>query len=118
MFSCSTKRRTINRIVPHWLMRLLRERDRGCVVNGCGRTLGLHAHHVRQWAHGGRTDLDNLVLVCRRCHRKIHDEGFRLVRDQHGDIRTLRPDGRPVMRRPAPLRPDVKERMLGPPVGS
>jgi hypothetical protein len=103
-----------SRIVPHWLMRLLKERDRGCVVNACGRTFGLQAHHVKHWAHGGRTDLENLVLVCRRCHRKIHDEGFRLVRTQHGNVRVLRPDGRPVMNRPAPLRPDVKVRMLGP----
>ncbi len=103
-----------SRMVPHWLMRLLKDRDRGCVVNGCGRTLGLQAHHLAHWAHGGRTDMDNLVLVCRRCHRKIHDEGFRLVRNQYGNVRVLRPDGRPVMNRPAPMRPDVKERMLGP----
>jgi hypothetical protein len=104
-----------SRSVPPWLLRQLKKRDSGCVVNGCGRRLGLQAHHVIHWAHGGRTDLDNLVLVCRRCHRKIHDEGFRLVRDQYGRVRVLRPDGRPVTPHPAPLRPDFKYRVFGPP---
>ena len=103
------------RTVPPWLLRQLKQRDDGCVVNGCGRRLGLQAHHVIHWAHGGRTDLDNLALVCRRCHRKIHDEGFRLVRDQYGRVLVIRPDGRPVTPRPAPLRQDVRERFLGPP---
>ena len=103
------------RTVPPWLLRQLKQRDGGCVVNGCGRTLGLQAHHVIHWAHGGATDLDNLVLVCRRCHRKIHDEGFRLVRDQYGRVLVIRPDGRPVVPRPGPLSPDVKARFLGPP---
>jgi uncharacterized protein DUF222/HNH endonuclease len=103
------------RTVSPWLLRQLKHRDGGCVVNGCGRTLGVQAHHVIHWAHGGRTDLDNLVLVCRRCHRKIHDEGFRLVRDQYGRVRVIRPDGRPVTPHPAPLSPDVRARFVGPP---
>jgi hypothetical protein len=104
-----------SRVVSPWLLRQLKHRDRGCVVNGCSRRLGLQAHHVVHWAHGGRTDLDNLVLVCRRCHHKIHDEGFRLVRDQYGRIRVIRPDGRPVTPHPKPLDPDVKYRVFGPP---
>jgi hypothetical protein len=43
------------------------------------------------WAEGGTTALSNLVLLCRRHHRLVHERGgFRL------DIE----DGVPVLRRP------------------
>ena len=32
-------------------------------------------HHITWWRHGGRTDLDNLLPVCSRCHTKIHQDG-------------------------------------------
>lgn len=101
----------LRRSVPAWVARELRTRDGGCVI--CGRSSGNHAHHVKHWAHGGRTELDNLVLLCRRCHRLVHEGGFRLVRDRHGDVKLIRPDGRPVASRPAPVRPEVRERFLG-----
>lgn len=102
----------ISRTVPHRLRRQLWERDGGCVV--CERGAGNHAHHLKHWAHGGRTDLGNLVLLCRKCHRLVHDCGFRLARDRFGHVKMVRPDWRPVMNRPTPLRPEVRERMLGP----
>lgn len=46
-----------------------------CNNPGCGRREGLHAHHVHFRADGGRTELDNLVTVCRNCHALIH-KGF------------------------------------------
>ena len=103
-----------SRVVSRAQLRALKERDgQACVI--CGYTHGLEAHHVIPWAYGGRTDLDNLVLVCWRCHRLLHDRRFRLVRNGSGCMRLVRPDGRPVMNRPVPLRADVRERMLGPP---
>ena len=42
------------------------------------------AHHVRHWADGGETALDNLVLLCRRHHRAVHEEGFRITLDASG----------------------------------
>ncbi|MGH2758016.1 MAG: DUF222 domain-containing protein [Actinomycetota bacterium] len=101
-----------SRTVPSRIRRHLNERDGGCVV--CGRRAGCHAHHVKHWAHGGRTDLENLVLLCRRCHRSVHESGFGLARDRFGRVRLIRPDRRPVSNRPARLRPDIRERMLGP----
>ena len=59
-------------------------RDGGCSFPGCHRRTHLEAHHVVHWLRGGSTDLDNLVLLCRRHHMSIHEEGFSV---QPGDSR-------------------------------
>jgi hypothetical protein len=53
------------------------------------------AHHVVHWIDHGPTDLDNLVLVCWRCHRNIHDHHWQPIRA---------PDGRWTLRSPPPRR--------------
>ncbi|MCU0298020.1 MAG: HNH endonuclease, partial [Candidatus Nanopelagicales bacterium] len=46
-------------------------RDRGCLR--CGQKPRFcHAHHIVGWASGGLTDLENLCLLCPRCHRDLH----------------------------------------------
>jgi hypothetical protein len=58
------------------LRRALPIRDGGCRFAGCPRQRHLEAHHVIHWLRGGLTDLDNLVLLCRRHHMAIHEEAF------------------------------------------
>ena len=65
------------RTIPPALRRALEARDRGCRFPGCGLRF-TDAHHVRHWADGGPTRLENLVLLCRRHHRAVHEEGFRV----------------------------------------
>jgi len=89
-----------SRKVPPHMMRHLRRRDRCCRVEGCTRTWGLHAHHVEHWVDGGRTDEDNLILICRFHHRLIHRPGWRLRGDPRGRIVVIKPDGR--IHRPGP----------------
>jgi hypothetical protein len=50
--------------------RALLRRDGGCARPGCpeDRLERLHAHHLRHWLFGGRTDLANLVLLCDTDH--------------------------------------------------
>jgi hypothetical protein len=62
--------------VPSALARALRARDRGCRFPGCENHRFVDAHHVRHWAHAGETKLDNLVLLCRRHHRLVHEGGY------------------------------------------
>jgi len=71
-----------------------------CRFPGCSHTRFLHAHHVRWWSHGGRTDLENLVLVCSRHHQLIHDEGYRLRLDSHRVLHVRDRHGKPVLHRP------------------
>jgi hypothetical protein len=91
------------RTVPPALRRALAHRDRGCRFPGCGLTLCDH-HHLRHWADGGETKLDNLVRLCRRHHRAVHEEGFTIERMLGGELRFLRPDGRVLVEAP-PLPP-------------
>ena len=80
-------------------------RDRHCRYPGCDRPASwTDAHHVRWWTRGGPTDLDNLVLLCRRHHRLLHTKrGYeaKLLPDAtlvitlpNGTTRTSRPPGR------------------------
>ncbi len=48
--------------------------DDGCAFPGCDRPPSwCDAHHVRHWADGGPTDLDNLVLLCSAHHHLVHE---------------------------------------------
>lgn len=52
-------------------------RDRGCSFPGCDRPPEwCQRHHIVGWAEGGRTDLDNLTLVCGYHHRHFAAEGW------------------------------------------
>ena len=55
----------------------LARRDGGCTFAGCDRPPGwCHAHHIKHWADGGPTDLDNLALLCQRHHTIVHRDGL------------------------------------------
>ena len=83
------------RTIPPPLRRALQRRDRGCRFPGCGRRF-THAHHIEHWAQGGPTTLSNLVLLCRRHHRSVHEEGFQVLRLPGGELQFTRPDGQPL----------------------
>ena len=56
---------------------ILAARDGGCVV--CASpTERCEPHHIEWFSCGGSTDIDNLVLLCERCHHLVHDDGWRL----------------------------------------
>jgi hypothetical protein len=83
------------RTIPPALRRALMSRDRGCRFPGCGRRFG-DGHHIEHWAHGGPTTLSNLVILCRRHHRAIHEEGYDVERQPDGTVRFRRPGGWPL----------------------
>ena len=67
-----------SRTIPSALRRALQRRDRGCRFPGCENHRFVDAHHVDHWAQGGETTLHNLVLLCRRHHRAVHEGGYRV----------------------------------------
>jgi hypothetical protein len=74
------------------LRRALRRRDGHCQVPGCNRRR-FQPHHVWHWIKGGPTNLDNLVALCGRHHRRVHEGGYRIQRDPDGRIRFVHPNG-------------------------
>jgi hypothetical protein len=64
-----------------WMVRQIRYRDRECRFPACGARRFTEAHHIRWWRHGGRTDLDNLVLICSFHHRLVHEYGWSIRRN-------------------------------------
>jgi Domain of unknown function (DUF222)/HNH endonuclease len=80
------------RVVPGATRRALNVRDKGCRWPGCDRTASwTAAHHVIHWAHGGATDLDNLVLLCGYHHWSVHEGGWRIALSDHGTLVTSPP---------------------------
>jgi hypothetical protein len=84
------------RTIPPALRRALRSRDGGCCFPGCDQRRFVDAHHLQHWAHGGETKLSNLLLLCRRHHRLVHEGGFGVSRAPGGAAAFTCPDGRAI----------------------
>jgi hypothetical protein len=83
----------LRRLISAGLRRALFLRDRGCAFPGCHRPpRHCQGHHVRHWADGGPTNLNNLVLMCAHHHRLLHRSGW--------EVR-ITPDGHPEFLPPA-----------------
>ncbi len=82
------------RTIPPAIRRAFTARDHRCRFSGCG-CRHCDAHHEEHWADGGVTGLDNLLMLCRRHHRAVHEEGFRVELSGNADAFFFWPDGRP-----------------------
>ena len=80
------------RVVSGPARRALNARDGHCRWPGCDRPASWSAaHHVVHWIHGGTTDLNNLILLCRRHHWMVHEGNWQLVRSDDGRMHTVPP---------------------------
>ena len=93
------------RSIPPAIRRALKRRDGGCRFPGCTCTRFVDAHHIQHWADGGETSMANLVLLCRRHHRLVHEEGFGLYKGTDSAINFTIPDGKVI-----PPGPDTRFR--------
>ena len=89
------------RTIPPPIRRALEFRDQGCRFPGC-TSKHCDAHHIEHWADGGETKLSNLVLLCRRHHRLLHEGGFHVRMNKEGVVQFVHPRGRPLQQSPAP----------------
>jgi len=72
------------RIATDHQRKALAIRDKGCVIPGCDiEATRTQVHHVHNWAHGGRTDLNNMALLCWHHHRELDLHRVELTRNQH-----------------------------------
>lgn len=66
-----------SRVIPAAMSRALVVRDQGhCQFPGCCESRFVEGHHIKHWAEGGETRLDNLVTLCRYHHRELHRGHF------------------------------------------
>ena len=87
-----------------WMVRQVRYRDRECRFPGCGARRFTQAHHLVFWRHGGRTELDNLLLICSFHHRLVHEYGWSVARSPDGTLRWFRPGGAEYLAGPTWIR--------------
>jgi hypothetical protein len=67
---CATEKQTLALIA----------RDQGCAFPGCtDPPEWTEKHHVVPWSQGGRTDLENLCLLCDFHHDRIDSHGWRVT---------------------------------------
>src|SRR6266705_1767441 len=72
--------------------RALNTRDQHCRWPGCERPASwCDGHHIVYWTHGGGDELENLVLLCARHHRMVHEGGWQLIKTESGQIITIAP---------------------------
>lgn len=69
--------------------RAMAVRDRTCRASGCDIPAAwCEAHHAADpWSQGGRTDLDDGLLLCSWHHHRAHDDSYLHTRLPNGDLR-------------------------------
>ena len=71
-------------------------RDGGCRWPDCDAPPDdCEAHHARFFEHGGNTDVDNGLAICKGAghHRLIHEGGWTVTGDPNGELTFRDPDG-------------------------
>ncbi|CAJ1585746.1 HNH endonuclease signature motif containing protein [[Mycobacterium] wendilense] len=71
---------------------VLHARDHGCTRPGC-TTAGYHTqvHHLRDWAHDGPTDINNLALACGPDNRMATTENWTTQLNNTGRVEWIPP---------------------------
>ena len=77
-------------------------RDKGCRFPGCNYTEFTDVHHVQHWTKGGETNLDNLVTLCDRHHRAVHELGWAMKGNADSVMSFTSPHGRVMRSVPSP----------------
>ena len=76
-------------------------RDGGC--RRCGARLFVATHHIAWWERDhGPTDLENLCLLCWRCHHLVHHAGWVVTGHPDGPLTFTGPTGVAVTTHPRP----------------
>jgi hypothetical protein len=92
----------VGRCASYAQVRALIKRSKHCQYPGCTSTHELDAHHLRKYPHG-KTELENLILLCSRHHKLIHNHHIRtngtgqnpVFTDQAGAITANQPHAPP-----------------------
>ena len=62
-----------------------------CESPGCQTAIDrCHLHHDHYWSHGGKTDVDNAIYLCRYHHWVVHHTTWTISRNKHGTVEIRR----------------------------
>ena len=94
-----------SRTIPPSIKRALVARDGGCRFPGCTNQRFVVGHHIKHWADGGETSLDNLVLLCEHHHHLVHEGGFDCRKSEGNEIYFVDTRNEPLgnISRPRPI---------------
>ncbi|MDX6631951.1 MAG: hypothetical protein QOH00_4197, partial [Gaiellales bacterium] len=73
----------VGRCASYPQQRALHKRTGHCQYPGCTATRELEAHHLIAVERGGKTELDNLILLCPRHHTLLHDHHIHTSGNPH-----------------------------------
>ena len=76
-------------------------RDRHCRFPGCPNKTFTNVHHIVEWIAGGRTDLLNLVLLCKHHHGLVHRKVWTMSGNANEELTFVGPSGRVMTSRPS-----------------
>ena len=94
------------RAIPLAIRRALVARDVTCRFPGCHNRF-VQGHHLKHWANGDETKLDNLCNLCHYHHHLVHDGGYRIEVPAGGQLAFYRPNGARIPEvHPPPELPD------------
>jgi hypothetical protein len=84
-----------HRVANRAQRRALRAMYRGCAVPGCAASWDqVEIHHVTWFGHGGHTDINDLLPLCRHTHHhKAHEGLWRFKLDANRNLTITYPDG-------------------------
>jgi hypothetical protein len=103
---------------PADMRRYLQIRDQTCQGIGCNRRATLsEIDHTQAWNTGGQTNVNNLVHLCKGCHRLKHQSSFRTSQGPNGVLTWTSPGGKKYTSKPA-RDPILSTDVAAPPVRS
>jgi hypothetical protein len=80
---------------PADMRRYVEIRDQTCQGIGCNRRATLsEIDHTQAWNTGGETSVDNLVCLCKACHRLKHQSSFSTSQGPGGQLTWTSPGGK------------------------
>jgi len=77
-------------------------------ITGYTNRLFVEGHHMRHWADGGETKLENMVSVCSHHHRFVHEYGYTVRHVGKTEIEFIEPGGTVVVAAPEPAQPAAR----------
>ncbi|KQX06578.1 hypothetical protein ASC59_01575 [Leifsonia sp. Root1293] len=91
-------------------------RDGGCREPDCDRPPSwTEIHHIRHWKRDhGNTDVADGILLCRRGHLRVHNEGWDITRDTHDQYWLIPPPHIDPTRTPRLMKPKTRAEITHP----